>query len=233
MQDEYNKIWGKDNYEILQEIQKKEFQSYIEQIKEQQPEVVYAIKQKNIAENKEEAKLIPWNEMQKLKWEKEVSLIVFSDFECSYCVDFHNQGEVQKVLETHSWTLEYSFMNFPLPKHENGLLQATSAKCVEKLSDTQSYNTYINTLFEENKNYTSEELSTLAEKLEINPQEFNNCITNEESKQLVEQEFEQGRKFWVEMVPATVILNQYTGEYEVLSGDITSQEITQIIEEIK
>ena len=156
---EYKNIWWKENYMILKELQKEEMLNYLNRLKSEQPELIYKLRQKAfLGEKEENNQALTWETMKELKESSYIkwnswailSIIEFSDMECSYCIDSHNDWVVNKILENNKNNINYSFKNFPLKKHENGKKQAKAAKCVEKLSSWEKYLEFINNIFSNN-----------------------------------------------------------------------------------
>jgi len=240
---EYKKIWWKENYMILQEIQKREILWYIDKIKEEQPELIknilenkiestndYKVLNKNIINDLKKDAFIKWN-----SWAL-VTIIEFSDLECPFCIKSHKEWVNEKVLENYSDKVNLIFKNFPLPAHKNAQIEAEASKCVQNIAWWEKYLEYIDSIFSNTKWgwewFKMKELNPLAEKLWINNKEFKTCLTNWDSKDQVEREFKQWAMLWINSVPSNLILNNKTWKYIIVSKVIDYKNMEKLIEEI-
>jgi len=242
-QNEYNKIWWKDNYTLLKEIQKREILSYIDKIKKEQPELVYKIRQE--ANKNPNKKFLSWENMNILKknsiieWNSwsNITITEFSDMECPYCIKQHNDWTIQNILKSNSGSINYIFKNFPLPKHKNSEKEAIAAICIWKISSQENYFTFIDNIFKNTTGwwewYDLNNLPIEIEKLGINKKEFNSCYTDEKSRKLVVDEFNLWIKLWVNSTPTSFIINNQTGEYKLLKWKVWESDFSKAISELK
>lgn len=246
MENEYNKIWWKDNYLILKELQKKEIIWYLEKLKKENPELVEELKQKALdAENKTEKKYEKFsmetiNDLKEntyIKWNTWalVSIIEFSDLECPYCITYHKKNISSKILEKYQGNINYIFKNFPLPVHKNANKEAEAAMCVKNLEWWEKYLEFINEIFNKTKGWWEgfdlNNLTSTAEKIWVNKDKFEECYNNWTYKKDVENEFNQWLKIWVNSVPSNLIINNETWEYLLLSEIPEEKEFEKIIDE--
>jgi protein-disulfide isomerase len=239
-QNEYEKIWGKDNYTILKELQKEEALNYVNKLKKEDPALIYKMRQNAIIKESADKKLLNWEWLNELKgnsymtWStwSTVSILEFSDMECSFCKDYHNSKTIQWILASGTG-VNYEFKNFPLPTHKNSSQESIYAKCVEKLSDWDKYLSFIDMMFSKpitDEKWINEELlSKTIEWLWIDQDKFKECAADPEIGNLVKKEFEQGLNLWIKSTPTSVIIDNDTWEYEMLVWNVTAEELKGII----
>ncbi len=241
MENEYKKIWWKENYMIMQEIQRREILWYLDNIKNEKPELIKEILEKQNDNSSDALDSNVLTDLKKdtfIKWSTWalVSVIEFSDMECEFCKTQHTNWIIDKLLEKNKENLNYSFKNFPLPAHKNAQKEAEAAKCVENLSWWDKYLEYIATVFTDTKSgwewYNLEDLSTLAEKMWVDKMKFDDCLNNNLTKTKVEKEFVQGRMLWIKSVPTSLIINNNTWKYQIVSEVIDEATLNSIIEEV-
>ncbi|MDD2871419.1 MAG: thioredoxin domain-containing protein [Candidatus Gracilibacteria bacterium] len=242
MENEYKKIGGKENYILMQEIQKREILAFIDKIKTEQPELVNEILSSNelgLAYKVMSQNII--NDLKKDTYIKgntgaTVSIIDFSDLECPFCIKDHNELDITKLIEGTGSSVNYIFKNFPLPSHKNAGIEAEASKCVESIAGGEKYLEYINNIFSTTKGggegYKIEDLSPLAKSLEVDTDKFEACMTNGETKSQVEKEFKQGAMLGINSVPSKLILNNVTGKYTIISEVTDTTKLQEIIDEI-
>jgi len=183
MDTEYSKIWWKDNYDLLKELQKKEILAYLDTIKKEKPLLIQEVQNKINAKknNYEFLDTLSINELKKdtyIKWNTWaiVSIIEFSDLECEYCIDYHKSNYLNDILSLYPENTNYIFKNFPLPTHQNSRIIAESTNCIKNLSNWDMYLEYIDKIFN-TTNWWWEwlelsKLSDFAEEININKNEF-------------------------------------------------------------
>lgn len=241
MENEYKKIWWKENYIILQEIQKREILSYLDNIKNEKPWLIKEIfeKQNNNNSNLLDPSII--DDLKKdtyIKWNTwaVISVIEFSDMECTFCKSQHTSWVYNNILEKNDDKVNYIFKNFPLPTHKNAQKEAEASKCVENIAGWEKYLEYIGKIFTETKSgwewYKIENLSTLAENMWVDKIKFNECFNNGMTKIQVEREFVQWRMLWIKSVPASLILNNMTWKYKIISEELDEKTLENMINEI-
>jgi len=240
MQTEYNKIWWKTNYEILKELQKQEILTYLETIKKEKPELIKEVENKINASNNNllylnKQNIINLKKDTYIKWNTWalVSIIEFSDLECTHCIDYHKSNIIWEIIESNPNKINYLYKNFPLPTNKNSYLEAKSSICVKNLSNNESYFKYIDKIYNTTKWWWEwldlSNLWQIAEELWIKKDKFQECLKNNTYSEYVKNDFEQWIKLWINSVPSTIILNNETWEYLLIKEKAKKEEIIDII----
>lgn len=237
MEHEYKKIGWESNYKLLQEIQKKEVWELLEKLKQENPEYIYNLKQESLKDSNK----LSWEmyrEIQSLYDAESLSgstnlILEFSDLECAHCKDFRQSGTLTKLQESYP-NIKYNFQNFPLPKHKNALREAVAGKCILGIGWPEKYSDYIDIVFAETNSggegFDLNKLDEIRENLLIDKEKFEICFQDPDSKKLALEEFERGRKLWVNSTPSFVIIDRNTGGYEIVSKDLSLNNLAKIIE---
>ena len=114
--------------------------------------------------------------------------------------------------------------------------EAEASKCIELIAGWEKYLEYIDNIFTNTKSgwewYKLEKLNTLAEKLKIDKSKFSECMTTNSTTTKVEKEFVQWRMLWIQSVPSSLIINNDTWEYKIVSEVIDDATLEWIISEI-
>jgi protein-disulfide isomerase len=174
-----------------------------------------------------------------IKWSSWATITIteFSDMECPYCIKQHNDWTIQNILKNNSWSINYTFKNFPLPKHKNSEKEAIASKCVWKLSKWEKYYSFIDSIFKTTtwwwEWYDLNNLDKEIENIWLNKQEFNSCYNDDKSRKLVADEFNLWIKLWVNSTPTSLIINNKTGEYIMLKWKVWESEFNKAISEVK
>lgn len=241
-QNEYDNIWWKDNYTILKELQKQEMLTYIDKLKQENPELIYKMRQNALAKESEDRKMLTWEAVKDLKenayvkWNSgaTVTIIEFSDMECPFCIAYHNGNAINRVMEKYKDT-NYIFKNFPLPTHKKSWQESLAAKCVEKIGTGEKYGEFVNMIFSGSTvwegGFNLDTMPSLITTLWVNEADFNTCYKNEENATMIKKEFEQWLKLGINSTPSTVIVNNKTGEYKILTGNIAEKDLEKAVTE--
>lgn len=229
LENEYRKTWWEENYNFLIELQKKELLSQIDVLKKEDPNLVKTLMEKWNSS---------WDNYSKHIWLKDidtiksgvsirwntwalVTIIEYSDLECEHCIDFHNSWILDSLFDIYGDDLDYIFKNFPLEIHKNSKYEALASKCVESLAWSESYFSFIDFVFSQSKWWGEwfdlDKFYDFNNQVWINKEDFDLCLKNENNNDLIEREFWQWIYFWVKETPSFVILNNLTGEYNLLS----------------
>jgi protein-disulfide isomerase len=246
IQNEYEKIWWKENYLIMQELQKNEIIWYIEKIKKEKPDFVKEILEKHsLNKNWTKYKYIDEVINTDLKnntsilWSQEanISIIEFSDLECPYCILWHKENNHNKLLKNKDININYIFKHTPLKSHKNAQIESIYSKCVEKLSNKQNYFNFIDYIFSNTEWWWEwidlNIIKTKALSYSITEDDFNKCIISKDIKNSVINELNQWRKLWISAVPATMILNNSSWKYTIISWKTTYDKILEQVNYLK
>lgn len=244
---EYSKVWWEENYKLLRELQKDQMLKYVDEMKKSDPEYIEWLKRKYqspeilqkdmiLSEDKlnkfKNDTLIYWNSWAKL------SIVEFSDFECSFCKDFHNSGVIWRILEKNKDNINYIYKNITNSKNEDSIKLAKAGKCILVKTNWDNYYNFINEAFKEtaNPNNNKESINALidnfAQKIWIKNEDFNNCVTSQEILDSLDKEKWQARYFWLKTTPAIIVINSKNGRYYIFEWTIEESSLNEKIDEL-
>lgn len=148
-----------------------------------------------------------------------VTLVVYSDFECPFCKTFHLT--IQKLLENYGDKIRLVYRHFPLPSHANAQKEAEASECVAQLGGNDAFWKYIDTIFERTTSggtgFALDKLGTLASEMEIDQQQFQNCLDSGKYEQLIRDQTTDGTAGGVSGTPSTFVINS-KGETQLVVG---------------
>lgn len=233
MQVEYKKVWGKNNYEILQKMQLQQIQQFVEQYKKNpngnapqantdinnwnntKPAPVAQLTKEQIADLKKDT-FVKWIENAK------VSIIEYSDLECPFCKKLFESKAIQNVLSANKDTLNYSFKHFPLEFHKNAQKEAEALECAGELGGKEAFFSMKDAIFTKTRAngewFALADLAPLAKELKLDDKNFQSCLDSWKYTDRVKNDGSNGNTlFGIDGTPWTVILNNTTGKFEVIS----------------
>ena len=130
-----------------------------------------------------------------------VTIIEFSDFECSYCARFYNDAYKQ-ILAAYPNDVKIIFKDFPLSFHQQATPAAEAAECAGAQG---KYWEYHDMLFEKQQEWSAAGRTSYlayAGDLGLDVDAFTTCIDAREFKANVEADFREGRVKGVSGTPA-------------------------------
>jgi protein-disulfide isomerase len=129
-----------------------------------------------------------------------VTLIEFSDFECSFCGK--NVPTIKELAKTYGDKIKIVFRDFPLDFHPNAKTAAMAAGCA---NDQGKFWQYHDKLFENQKKLDLESLKSYAKELGLNASEFSKCLDSKKHESEVTKDAQDGQKASVTGTPTSFI----------------------------
>lgn len=137
----------------------------------------------------------------------EVTIVEFSDFQCPFCQRFYLQA-YQDIKDQYvdSGQAKFEYRHFPLSSHQNARQAAIASECASRQGQFFPYH---DLLFENMQSNGSgleiADLKDYAVNLGLNTSEFNQCLDNEETADIVEADFNAGVSLGVNGTPTLFI----------------------------
>lgn len=139
-----------------------------------------------------------------------VTLIEFSDYECPFCKKYYTQTypDIKKNY-VDKGLVRIVFRDFPLGFHDPIATQeAMAAECAREQEGDEMYYEYHDLIFDttkSNKGLQKSQLYELASQLDLNEDDFKECLDTEKYKQEVQKDMADGQKYGVSGTPGFFI----------------------------
>jgi len=186
----------------------------------------FKIIDKKVLENIKSNSYVKWDKNAKITW------IEYSDLECPFCAKLHNSGTPEELEKKYWNDLNQYFQSFPLGFHKNAIPWAAALECIAKEKWSKAYYDLKHISFKEKKS-DKDFLIKEAVKLWANKETITKCIDNNTYTAKINKQQEIGSKeFGVTGTPWNVLINNETGEYEVISGAYPASEFIKIIDNL-
>jgi len=141
----------------------------------------------------------------------EIELVVFSDFQCPYCVRF---AEPAKELQKHYGDrARLVFMQFPLPSHQDAHIAAEASLAAHAQGKFWQMH---DILFENRQSLSRTQLDGYAAKIGLNTEQFHSAMNRQLYKDIIEKQMATGKAAGVTGTP-TLLVNGY--RYQGASKD--------------
>ena len=169
---------------------------------------------------------IKWNIDAKITW------IEYSDLECPFCAKLHNAWTSEELFEKYWDDLNMVYNHFPLGFHANAQSWAEILECLweEKWSD--AYYSLIKKAYADT-NSTKEYLIEEAVALGWTKTKIEECLESWKYSDKVKNQMAVWTKlFNITWTPGNILINNETGEYEVVSWAYPTSAFEWIIDQL-
>ena len=153
-----------------------------------------------------------------------ITIVEFSDYQCPFCARFYAQT-LPLLLEEYidEGKVNLVYRDFPVQRiHPNALSAAAAAECAD---DQGKYWEYHDTLFEKqnawaklDSNSAISTFSQFATEIELEQQEFDNCLESGKYLEEVQADFSDGKNYQVTGTPGFFIGNEDIGFVKIIGA---------------
>jgi protein-disulfide isomerase len=157
-----------------------------------------------------------------------IAIYEFSDFECPFCKDHHET--LSELIKKYPEKIVWVYKHFPLSMHPHGQEKAEASECVAEYAGNTGFWTFAELLFTSGTETPLSDLPALAKKAGVKSVDFNSCITSSRHTQKVATDQKLGTFLGVQGTPGNIIVNTRTGERKFISGALSIDQLTPIIE---
>lgn len=162
----------------------------------------------------------------------QASIIVYDDWECPYCKVFHETAK--QAVDGYEGKVSLVYRQFPLDMlHQKARTEAEASECVAKLGGNDAFWKFIDKVLETTTSNDGLDLSLLpkfASEAGVNIADYNACIKNGDTKEIVEKQVQEGEEAGVTGTPGVFIVNK-KGDVWVIPGAVPLEMLQTTIEE--
>jgi len=159
-----------------------------------------------------------------------ITIVEFSDFECPYCKQFHEEA-LPKLKKEYIETglVRFIHKDLPLPFHQHAQQAATAARCAQK--DGKYWETY-NALFNQQNCLGCKGPFAVAATTGVNQRELERCSRSKETKQAVNINTSEAELNGIRATPTFVIgtSSESLHKGQIIEGAIPWPEFKKIVE---
>jgi len=138
-----------------------------------------------------------------------VKIIEYSDLECPFCKAFHFAMKELMTKYEPDGKIAWIFRDFPLDRHPKAMPEAIAAECVAKFGGNDKFWQYVDQIFATTPSNNGLDLAVLpklATDLRIDKTKFQNCLDNNETKSIVDADYQNGLDIGVDGTPYVVMI---------------------------
>ncbi len=150
-----------------------------------------------------------------------VTIVEFSDFQCSFCLRFH--PTLQQILNDYPTQVTWAYRHFPLDQiHPNARPAAEASECA---AEQNKFWEFADGLFENQAKLGKSFYSELASELGLNTAQFDDCVSSRKYKDKVEADYQAGIAAGVGGTPASFVNGQ------LVSGAVPYEQMKASVEQ--
>jgi|GEM_PF-548481 len=148
-----------------------------------------------------------------------IVLVEYSDVECPFCQRHHSSNTVDTVISKYPDTVKSTYKHFPLGFHPDAQKAGEAIECAGKQGKFFEFKDAAFDAAEASGGKPTKELmTTTAEKLGLNKEEFTKCVESGETAAKVTSDMNEASSlFGVTGTPGNVLINTKTGKYVVIA----------------
>ena len=166
-----------------------------------------------------------------------ITLVEYSDLECPFCIRQYKEGTIKKVHEKYGDKVNSIFKNFRGVPHENAEIEANALLCVGDIWGTDKYVSFYSKILERSNGgngtgFSKDSLIPLAKEIGVDGKKTQECMDSKKNIARFDAETTEGRKLGVQGTPGTVVINNETGEYELIAGAYPVSEFERVIDKL-
>ena len=141
----------------------------------------------------------------------------FSDFQCPYCK--RALPTINYIKAKYSGQINFQYKHYPLPSHSNAFPAAVASECAR---DQNNFWEYHDLLFLNQHSLAPANLITYAETLNLNVEQFIQCLNSDKHKEKVLKQMIEGKSRGVPGTP-TFFVNKKQVYLDQLDNAIQQQ----------
>jgi len=228
---EYEKMWGKDNFEAINALNLPQIEQAVAQYKQKQAQEEADKLPKFLSQDEVKAVLAEgynqWGENPDYIW------LEYSEMECPYCIRFAKSNAKDMVEEAYGDKVAHGFRHYPLSFHPNAVPAALVAECAGAEKGNEGFYWVIEKSFE-NEKQDLESMISYAKEVGADEAKVRACVKAETYKEKIDAQMKMGaEKFGISGTPGHVLINTKTGQYTKVSGAVWGGTLINAIEKIK
>jgi protein-disulfide isomerase len=225
---EYDKVWGKANYDLVSQATRMQMQDQIPQIK-QYIETQWGKTPGATTPSPTQATVIDATQVATIlsgaslegNALADIVVIEYSDMECPYCIKQYHDTKLQESLKAkYGDKVAFAFKNNQWVNHPGTEAKALASLCAKKVGWDGAYISVYHTIMDgttQGSLYPTMNLASAAKKSGVDMVKWQSCFDKKETAPDFTAETLEANGFGLKGTPGTLILNVKTGKYATVS----------------
>ena len=161
------------------------------------------------------------------------TLAEFSDLECGFCKKLH--PTLKEIVERSSGAVNWQWRHLPLGFHNpSANSAAVAAECYSEQKTNRGFWVFIDQWFDQSRmnGQGVKDISKFAVSLGADKNLFDSCMASGKFDELIASHVSMAEKVGASGTPATVVIDNLTGDKEFISGAQNSQAFVQVMKKM-
>jgi len=162
------------------------------------------------------------------------SLVEFSDLECPFCKRFHDTP--RELVDVSNGNVNWQWMHLPLDFHNPAAkVEAHAAECVAEQKGNRAFFAFLEDVFTESagNGQGAKNIAAMAASFGVDEQEFVACMKEGRYNSKIEEHTDKARQKGISGTPATFVVDNQTGNMQLVSGAQPGQALLAAISKLK
>jgi protein-disulfide isomerase len=162
--------------------------------------------------------------------DSKITLIEYSDFQCPFCTRFH--ATAKQLVDFYKGEVNWVYRHYPLGFHDPvATQQAVASECVAEVGGNDKFWEYAELLFDVSDG-SSVVLAELASQIGVDKKKVTDCISSGRYEAIVKADVANAEDMGIRGTPATVVLNNETGDAMMVEGALPFDRFKNVIDDI-
>lgn len=159
------------------------------------------------------------------------TLVEYADTECSYCKRFHETPK--GIVESSNGNVNWEYQHLTV-MGERSLIQAQAAECIGEQLGNQGFWVFLGEVYKRTSSngQGAGDLLKLASDVGADVTDFNSCVSSGRYLEEIQASTTSARALGISGTPATVVVDNYTGETQLLGGAQPTEAFVQVMRQM-
>lgn len=161
------------------------------------------------------------------------TLVEFSDLECPYCKRFHDTPK--QMADKSEGRINWEWQHYPLAFHNPmAEVAAHASECVGEVAGNKSFWAFTGEWFSRTQlnGQGIEDIERLAQEVGAPLDAYRQCMDSGKYQALIEDQIKKGTNMGVTGTPATVVVDNLTGNKLLVKGAQSTQVLLQTMQQL-
>lgn len=161
------------------------------------------------------------------------TLVEYSDFECPFCKRFHDTPK--QLVDQSGGRVNWEWQHYPLAFHNPAAeVGAHASECVGELAGNKAFWAFTGEWFARTQlnGQGVDDIERIAQEVGAPLDAYRQCMESGKYKEMIQKQMDRGTSLGVTGTPATVVVDNTTGNTLLVKGAQSSQVLLQAIQQL-
>lgn len=161
----------------------------------------------------------------------DITIVEYSDTECPFCKRFHTT--MQQVVKNYDGKVSWSYKQLPLPSlHSKAPKEANATECAADQGKFWEYTDEIYAQTNSNDSLPDAAIYSIADKVGLDRAKFDACVTNNDHKERIATDSDEGAALGGQGTPFSVIIDKDGNILDTIPGALPYEKVASTLDGI-